>query len=109
MIVAAGELRHVVTVQVRADTIGARGQRTAAWVDEYTDRAKIETVSGRESESARQLYASASHRVTMRYRPGMTPQKRLVLGSRVLEIGHVDDWEQRGRWHVLLCSEDRSP
>lgn len=107
---SAGELRHVVTVQSQAATLGDRGQKTAAWTSQTPQaRAKIETLSGREGENARQLYASASLQVTMRYWPGLTPQHRLLFGSRVLEIGHVDNLEQRDEWHVVLCSESKTP
>jgi len=100
----------VVTVQSQATTLGDRGQKTAAWANQTPQaRAKIETLSGREAENARQNYASATLKVTMRYWPGLTPKHRLLFGSRVLEIGHVDDLEQRNEWHVLLCSESKTP
>lgn len=107
---SAGELRHVVTVQAQASGTGSRGQKTGAWESQTPQaRAKIETLSGREAENARQLYAQASLQVTIRYWPGLTPKHRLLFGSRQLEIGHVDDLEQRNEWHVLLCSEAKTP
>lgn len=105
---SAGELRHVVALRRPPAGLGTRGQTTgaattlaAAW------RAKIETLSGREQETAQTLYAGATLRVTMRHFPGLTNRDYLDFGGRILEIGHVDNVEQRDEWNVLLCGEDR--
>ena len=69
----------------------------------------IETLSGRELEVARQLYATATARVELHGDPAapLTPQHYLLFGTKKLHIGHVDDVDRLGVEYVLLCGEDR--
>jgi head-tail adaptor len=105
--ISAGELRHVVTVKRPATTKGSRGQNTGTAATLGIARAKIETLSGRELEIANQVYAGAALRVTIRHFPGLVASDYLEFGSRRLEIGHVENVEQKDWWNVLLCSEDQ--
>jgi len=53
---------------------------------------------------ARQMFAEAEHRVTIRYRTGVTTRQRFKFGDRILYIGHADNFDPR-RDVVTLCSE----
>jgi SPP1 family predicted phage head-tail adaptor len=108
--VRAGKMRCRVHIQSQAATpVGSRGQMTASWVDDYADWAEIVILSGREGEVARQLYAEATVRITLRYREGLTEKKRIRYGARFFQIGLVNNVEERNREHECLCSESRSP
>ena len=107
MAIQAGRLRHRVQIQKKGTTLGTRGERTDGWVpDGKKVWAEVVTLSGSEVEQARQMYAKANIQVRMRYRAGLTTENRLKFGTRILHIGHIDRFDQRGIELVLLCGED---
>lgn len=106
---AAGELRHPVTIQSK--TLGAagdRGQPSVTWTTEASVRAQIEELSGRKLELARQLVATATHRVVIRYLSSLAVTDRVVFGSRVFNIGHILNWKLLNFTQELICTEQVS-
>lgn len=101
------EFRTIATLQRDSGggTYDSFGQETKAWIDDSRIAVKIEALSGQEIEQARSLYARATYRVYTRWRDGMTTRKRLKVGDRVLNIGHVDNINS---WAdiTMLCAED---
>lgn len=100
-------MRDRVTVQERAASQGTTGEAVLSWSDVATVRALVETVGGSEAVYAGRVVADASHRVTLRYYPGLTTKHRLLLlpDGRTLNVLHVEDTDNRHRQHVLLCKE----
>lgn len=84
-----------------------RGQETGAETTVATRRAKVKQMSGRELESANKLYPSATWKVVVRYEPTLMSSEtwNITYGSRVLEIGNVDNVNERNRIIEFLCSE----
>ena len=107
----AGMLRHVVTLietggePAMTDT----GDWTAAKTNHGDHRARVEPLSGRDLEIARQTQPNADVRVTMRW-PGVRvgPGWELTFEGRTLYVRHVQDVDERGRMLVMLCGEDVS-
>ena len=102
----SADLRQVLVLQSPPSGVGDRGQQTGSWSDVATVRAKVESLSGDEAQQAHQLAGQVSHRVTFRYRSRMTVRQRFKLGSRYLNIGYINDIEERGLWVECLCRED---
>ena len=100
-----GKLRHRVTIETPVEGLDHRGQQIDAWITVATVWAEVADLSGREAASARQVYATASVRVTIRHRTGVTTKCRVLHGSRILYVGHVPDGEGRGRQLDLMCGE----
>jgi SPP1 family predicted phage head-tail adaptor len=100
----AGELRDRVEVLKLSGGQTDRGQPAAtAWKSGGFKWAKVVPLRADESESARQIYAKATHRVVVRRMNGLTAKDRLRHGDKVLEIGGVKDLGQDGT--ELLCGE----
>lgn len=104
-------LRHEVSIQAKTTSLNTYGQAstTGSWTTEKTVRAHIETLSGRELDLARQVFPTATRRVTIEYLSTMdstgATQRRVLFGSRALYIGHIDNPEFEN-WHLeLLCGE----
>lgn len=78
----AGDLRDRVTVQTIGETRDGSGQPVPMWADEATVWGLYEPLGGVESEGAGgQTRAVVSGRVWVRYRPDLTPKKRLVVNG----------------------------
>lgn len=104
----AGELnRRVVIQSITSITKAADGQDMPNWTTDTggTVWAKVKPLSGRQLEQARTIAATATHRVTIRYRTGVTTVKRLQLGTRNLYINAVLNEDERNEALILTCTE----
>jgi SPP1 family predicted phage head-tail adaptor len=66
--------------------------------------ASVEGVTARELLLAGQQQTEISHRVRMRYLPGLTGQMRLLWRGRTLEIMSILEHDNRSV-HELICQE----
>lgn len=98
-------LRRQVTLQSPAETTDGTGGFTLSWTNVATVWAAIEPLSGRERMIARKLQSSVTHRITIRYRTGVTARMRVQSGSRVFNIRHVINLEERDELLELLAEE----
>jgi hypothetical protein len=100
--------RHIVTVKRPKANFGSVGDQQGEDETIYANwPCSIETLSGNEAELARQNFPSASSVVK-----GYTDPKKLIqatdyllLGSRRINVGFVNNIMQRGLEAELLCGE----
>lgn len=103
-----GQLRNVVLLQVETETKDRLGQPIQTWTDVGAYRAWVRYLTGREAIIARQVVATATHAVTMRYLgPGVpiTTKHRIVFRGRNLGIVASGDPDSRLRQIDILCQE----
>lgn len=100
-----GELRHRVTLQQKEVTEDELKQQAEIWTDMATVWAAVEPLSGREYFAAKQINAELSVRVTIRYRKDVTPDTRIVFGSRIFEVLSVVNPKERCESLILMCRE----
>ena len=103
----SGQLRHTVQIQSATLADDGLGSPTETWstVTGGTVRAEIWSLRGEERMAGERLEARVTHRVRLRYFPGLTAAHRLVFGARTFRIRYVNDVNQRGREHLLDCEE----
>ncbi len=101
----AGKLRHRIAIEVPAETQGSDGSILTTWETFATAWATIEPLIGREYFAQQREQATASHKIRMRYQPGITHKMRVALGTRIFEIESVLNVGERKREIVLMCSE----
>jgi SPP1 family predicted phage head-tail adaptor len=100
----AGKLRERVTVQVASGTTNTLGETVLAWSDSSAFWASVEGVSAREALLAGQQDTTVTHKVRMRYLPGLTQQMRFSWRSRTLEIVSLLEHGHRSE-HEAICEE----
>lgn len=103
-----GKMRQRVSIQRQLQTgTDDRGHPMYQWSSVVADvPCSIETLRGNEAERAKQLFASATHRVEMRTpAASITEEMKLVFKGRDLFIGFIDDLSQVGRFVQLLVAE----
>lgn len=104
--IRAGELRHKVTLQQEISKDDNHGGQVLAWADVATVWAKIEPISGTEAIVARQVQDSLTHKIWLRWRPGVVAKMRLLFGKRVFNIIEPPrNWDERNRMLELRCEE----
>ena len=100
-----GKLRYSVDLQEATRTTDAGGGSAVAWGHLTRIYADIRPVSGRENYRQDQVQETVSHEVTIRHRAGVSIKHRLVYGTRVFNIKHVRNIDERDRFLLLLCDE----
>ena len=100
----AGKLRERVTIQIANGTTNAFGETVLSWANSTSAWASVEGVSARESLGLGQQEIGVTHRVRMRYLPGLTQNMRLSWRSRTLDIVSLLEHSNRSE-HEIICQE----
>lgn len=101
-----GKLRERVTVQIASGTTNTLGETVLAWSNSTTVWASVDGVSSREALEAGQQESTITHRVRLRYLPGLTQQMRFAWRNRTLDIVSLLEYGNRSE-HVAICEETR--
>lgn len=101
----AGTLRQRVTLRANTETPDGMGGYTETPTDITGIPAEIEPLEGHEQMIAMQTGMKRPHRITMRYRAGMTGAQTLIYGARTFDIKSVVDPEERHASLVILADE----
>ena len=102
----AGKLRERVTVQIASGTTNALGETVLAWNNSTAVWASVEGVSAREALAAGQQDITITHKVRLRYLPGLTQNMRFAWRSRTLEIVSLLEHGNRSE-HEAVCVESK--
>jgi SPP1 family predicted phage head-tail adaptor len=101
-----GKLRERVTVQIASGATNALGETVLTWGDSSAVWASVEGVSAREALISGQQETTVSHRVRLRYLPGLTSEHRFSWRSRTLEIVSLLEHGNRSE-HEAICQEQQ--
>lgn len=106
--IKAGDLDQRVTLQSRAATINAIGEPVGVWSDVVTVWANIRDLSAREIHTARAVQVESVRRVTIRWRPGITADMRLLHQGRIMVLTAPPREVGRKQWLELDVAEGLS-
>lgn len=101
----SGAMRERVTIQRPVENQSSFGETTLSWEDEGTVYASIMGVRAADYFAAQQAGVLVTHRIRIRFFPGLTHQHRLLWRGRVMEISSVLEREARSV-HEILARED---
>ena len=103
----SGRLRHRIAVQkpgIEKDDYGSATQ--APWEDIFTSWAEIKPMTGRERWANEHTINNATHSIRIRYRNNVTPEMRVLHGSKVYQITGIPiDPDERRKELILTCVE----
>ena len=105
MSTTVGKLRQRLHLESSTPTRNSVGEEVDNWEAYDVVWGEVVPLSGRELFQARQVEAEVTHRVTIRYRDGVSPKHRVIHKNRTLEVVSVLDREERERWLDLVCKE----
>ena len=103
--ITSGAMRERVTIQRPVESQSSFGETTLSWEDEGTVYASVMGVRAADYFAAQQAGVLVTHRIRIRFFPGLTHQHRLIWRSRVMEISSVLERETRSV-HEILARED---
>lgn len=108
MSIAAGRLRHRITIQrPKTNQDPDTGSTTTQWVTVWEDvPAEIAPSSVREFVASQQMQSQVTARVMIRYRDGLTADMRILHRSKVYNPqGWLPDPESGLEYLTAPCSE----
>lgn len=105
MTVGIGDLRVRLALQAPLTSADGGGGVTTTWALVAEVWAALHPSSGSETFEADGLKGRVSHEIWIRYRAGVEPKMRFVLGTRVFEIRAVIDTGERHRFLRCLVEE----
>ena len=102
-----GHLRHQITLQQETQVPDGAGGYALGWTPVATVWGDISPLSGREVFVGHALQGLVTHRVTLRYIPGLTVTigMSLVSNTRSYKIHAVLNTDARNRWLELLVED----
>lgn len=100
-----GQLNRMITLQDLVRTPDGSGGANATWQDLAKLWAKIRPRHANETLNADGLESTATHVITIRHYPGLTPDMRFVIGARAFEILSIVDENESHCWHICKCRE----
>jgi SPP1 family predicted phage head-tail adaptor len=103
--VTIGELRQRLALQAPVASADGGGGVSRTWALVAEVWGAIRPLSGSEGVSADGLAGRVSHEVWIRYRTGVAPEQRFVLGTRAFDIKAVVDDGERHRFLRCLVEE----
>ena len=101
-----GKLRERVTVQIASGATNTLGETVLTWGNSTAVWASVEGVSAREALAAGQQEVTLTHKVRLRYLPGLTQSMRFAWRSRTLEIVSLLEHGNRSE-HEAICQETK--
>ena len=99
-------MRHRIRIESATETQGSDGSLIQTWHTFATVWASIEPLAGKEYFAAGREQASVSHRIRIRYLPGVSHGMRVNWESRLLEIESAINLWERNRELILMCREN---
>lgn len=99
-----GAMRERVALQTATETVDDAGQVIRTWATTYTaEPAQRMPMRGGEGMRGRQVEAGIQEIFVIHFRENITPQMRLVHGSRTYGIVYVDPVDGGRRYLELHC------
>lgn len=86
---AAGRLRHRVSIEEPAETIDADGMRTKVWVNFADVWAAVEPLSAREFLAAQANQSAVIGKIIIRYRAGLRAAMRILFRGQYYDLAGI--------------------
>ncbi len=100
----AGNLKHKIIIQSYTETENDFGEVVKGWADFKPAYSSITPISAKEFYKAG-VNAEVSHKVTIRYIPGVKPKMRVMYGTREFSIEGVINIREENKTLNLFCTE----
>lgn len=101
-----GVLRETIVLQSKSVTRDAAGGEVVTWTTAASCWAEVAPIGGREFVTLRAAQQDLTHRVRMRYLPGINPGMRLMWRGTAYDVREVINAGARNRELELLCVGD---
>ena len=106
MSVTIGALRQRMRLEQQIRVSDSAGGAVVTWTLIGEVWGSLDPLSGSEGVDSGAIQGRVTHEIWLRYRGGVTPGMRLVLGSRIFDVQSAVDMGERHR-HLRCLVEER--
>ena len=99
------DLRQRIKFQSLTRASDGQGGWTESWADVMTVWAQVKPVSQKERYFSQQIQPTTTHKITIRWVGGLTPEMRVVFESRIFQI-HGLIREDEKRFFMFIEAEE---
>jgi SPP1 family predicted phage head-tail adaptor len=107
--VRAGLLRDRIDIETNTPTRNGLGEEVVGWATLYSSQpatiTPLRSGKSRETKMGGAITSETSHRISIRYKSGITTADRVKFGSLYYDIEIVIDVRNRNRMLELMCKE----
>jgi len=100
----SGNLKHKIIIQTYSGPQDDFGEVTKGWSDFEMAYASITPLSAKEFFKAG-THNEVSHKIIIRFIPGIIPKMRIVFDTRIFNIESVLNIREENRSLQLICTE----
>lgn len=100
-----GKMKQRVSIQSITQASDGQGGFTESWATDATVWAYVRPVKGYEKYQAQQVQTPVTHKITIRYRTGVTTKQRILFGSRVFNIKEVLNPDEANHFLEIIALE----
>lgn len=99
------DLKKRITFQALTRTADGQGGWTESWADFASVWASLDPVSAAERFYSQRVEMNVSHKITIRKMDGLTPEMRIVFGTRIFQI-HGIYLDKEELWFINILAEE---
>jgi SPP1 family predicted phage head-tail adaptor len=103
-VINIGKMRERVTVEIASAATNSLGEAVLTWNTTSSVWASVEGVAAQEALASGKQEVNVTHKVRLRYLPGLTQQMRFSWRNRTLDIVSLLEYANRTE-HVAICEE----
>lgn len=100
-----GDLRHRITIETLTNASDGQGGQLRTWSTHKELWASVEAASAKERYFSEQTQHTVTHKVWVRFTPGVLAKMRVNFKGAILQIHGVRDPDGRKFWLELDCEE----
>jgi len=102
----AGNLRHLVSFEKYVETFNEYGEPVKTYQEFMKGWAEIRPLLGQEQFNEKEYHTLQTHRIQVRYRPGLEQTMRIVYKNRKFElVGAPSNWMERDIFYFFRVRE----
>jgi SPP1 family predicted phage head-tail adaptor len=103
--IASGQLTQRITIQTATQIPDRGGGRAKTWVNSPAIWARVEPMKGDEVVFGMQISSRVTHKITIRYRSGLTTAQRIMHKSQIYNIRSILNDDSRDRKLIILAEQ----
>lgn len=100
------DYRHLVSLQNRTQVSDNMGSTTGIWSDVVEVYAALWPIKAGELTKDGKLTMEVTHKIKIRYYPGVLPGWRILFGTRTFDILSIVNPDERNITLDLVCREE---
>lgn len=102
----SGNLKHKIEIQAHEESQNDFGEQESSWSKFQDAYSSILPISAKETFTSKKLNAEITHKILIRFIPGVKSDMRIVYGSRIFNIDSVINIREENKTLQIMVTEN---